>query len=473
MPSIFATAPTTPVNKGLAATVNPLYPEKIALLNQKKTADAAKAVSDRAIRLQNLEYLEKKAIDPEGLSDFEITSMNKQYTDIANSYSSEVDLSGDPMMKEAFRKQLRDVNNRANRYKSAGEVEASIINGLKKGGAYEGDYDEALTRDAVIAERTRAEAAGEVPDFTSIMEGDSNLSSTKLQESFNESLNLKTEESLREIGISGSDETAVQLKNFIKADIWERNEDGSFHYQNGDRVLKPAPTDSFLEDVRASGNHFKVLKRDAKVRGITWQELAYQKFLATNDLSQTGKLTVTTDKTTDRAGGVERQNASKLYQNVYNAMTPGSTNAKTMLSTLSGGGVSYKQDGSKINVTVSKTFLDSLDLTQMLLIANKKGIDIGEAGTDEEALRDLMQKQVKSGGIDFDIDLSEDYKSGIMEMIKLSKQKYNVNQLNAMFGTSQALPALQYNKKAAKKKRSILDGDPNSPTMFGFPTTEN
>lgn len=472
MPSIFSFAPTTPVNKGLAATVSPLYPEKIALLNQFRQSEAAKAVSDRATRLENFDYLERKAIDPEGLSDHEITATSKAYSDIAKRYSSEVESSADPMMKEGYRKELRDVNVLGNRYKVAGEMESNIVLGLKKGGTYEGFLDEDLTRDALIAERELAESENRVPDFSGIADDVANFSSAKLQTGFNESLNLKFEEDLREIGISGGDETAVQLKNFIKADIWERNDDGSYYYEEDDRVLKSAPTEEFLENVRNSGDYFKVIQRDAKARNMKWQELAYQRFLATNDVSKTEKLISATDKPVDKAGGIERQNASEFYTKVYNAMAPGSKAAKTMMSALSGGGVTYTQDGSKINVKVSKTFLDSLDLTQMLLIANKQGIDIGEVGQDEDALRELMQKQVKTGFIDFDIDLDEDYRSGIMEMITLSKRKYNINQLNAMFGASQALPNVRYNKKSASKTRSILDPDPDSPVNFGFPVVE-
>lgn len=457
MPSIFSLAPTTPVNRGLAAEVSPLYPEKIALLQQVRTSKAAKAASDRAIRVENYDYSEKKKIDPEGLDTDQLKMGMETYNEIMVGFSKDVDKNLDPAYsgENKYREQLNDLANWVTRTKASGIVAANILSGASSGGDYWW-LDEDLTRDGVIVERDRVKNSLQIANFDDIVENPEYFSLNNLQKNFNENQALTYEQEWSEITIDGSDESVLRLQNLIKGDVWERNDDGSYVYDNGDRVIKSTPPDSFLERVRSDDKYFSVIKRDASKNNLSWQEFSWQKFLETSDISQIEKSIRTTAPPIDRAGGVERQEATKFLRQVYKAMVPGSKTAKTIMATLGGGGVSYTQEGSKVKVSVTKTYLDSMDKTELLLVGKMMGIKIGKEGEDVEALRELMKKHVVSGSVDIFIDLGADYRAGIIDMIKLSKNKFKIDQLSAMFETVQNLPEVDYNKKT-KTKKSILD----------------
>jgi len=435
--SIFSTAPTTPVNKGLAAEVKPLYPEQIGILQQHNKDKKFKEAQDRAIKAQNYEWLEKKAIDPEGMSDYEVQALGKQMKDISARFSADVDASKDPMITKAqYRKELNEVSTKAQQYRISGSVESSIAMGLKKGGVHYDRLDKAKTYARMSEIRRDAEAKGIVPDFSEVVDNPELLSLAKTGKAFNESLELQYEQELRAMDSEGSDEDFQALTKYISGNIWQRNADGSYKYNpNTDqRMVKPKATPEFLERVRSNTDYYNALKVEAKRQGMPVSELAYQRFLQTNDVSEIEKLVRTTNTTKPTAEVTKKTDAMNLVRQVAQGMQPGDPagTAKTALAQLGGRGLKFSKDGPFVTATISKTFLDQLSQGNMVLLATKMGIDIGAAGEDEDALRELMSKEVRVGNSTIDIDLRDNFNSGVMEMIRLSGLAKGTGEVTAM-----------------------------------------
>jgi hypothetical protein len=467
MASIFSVSPTKNVNKGLAADVNPMYPEQIAMMQQKQQQDKLDASNDRAIRLENKEWFESKKVDTEKLPEYEKKIIDAGYEEVFSRFSKDNQSGLDPMLTNPeYSKELLDLANLGERYKTASLLESDLITQSSKGGMYEPFMDQDQLMASMDQERKLAKEEGRPANFEDMADNPRNWSRPKLRTRFNEQRELQFDQEISELQVDGSDESVLVLQKYAKADIWQRNDDGSLIYNPNtkERMVKPEPTPEFLEEVKADKKYYETLKLAAEDSELDWKELAYQDFLQSNDISDVESMTRTTDNSKPSGRAYDIQDARTLTEQVVNALTPGDPSGTSgqVLGSLSNKGLEIKKDGSKIKATISKQFLNSLSTADTFILAGQMGLDINSED-DADKVKALMTKSLESGNTDINIDLSDGFNEGVTRLIRLAGMNKTENQRIAMNQYLQEVlkETSKYYKK--EKKGSMFSGTDKDP----------